>query len=994
MRAGNTGIRALHGLIGTSGSNHMTCNLRGLTGYRRLMYTRRLHVGWRQLRLRDPKRSCTLQSKLSGNASVKHHGLGKTSTSIWIFLVGQGRHIQALEELKELARVLLRLVTRQFEVQTAERIRRGLQLYSAYSRLWGEEAAKLWLKSIRRLLITKGKRFLLSAVCFSNYNWDANKISDESLRSAVRDLNSVEELCKATVQCECCGKRQVIDQQMSNIDYCMCGGELGYTNTSRVYDSWEPFIERAHHIVWRKKHEVHQHLYAYKVYGTYDDVCLSAFMEVQLNSDFRTEWDDTALQLRVLDSQKESNSDLIYWLVKYSHFFADRDYIYKRRFLWDEEKQEAVILNEAVSLDNVPEEKGVHRVSEYWSTMVIRAKEDASKPGLEYTLTYFDNPGTSLPQWLTNFIAVTGFPSFLQKVHEAAVSLQAVHEEGKDVYISLPEELRYPSISKLEKPSLKEPAVLDIVSEDLRPDIIEEAPEVVGMSKPSEVPMLLLEDSKTKKLEGIDTINEVPSITIEASESKAEVESYRPPVDQLLEREERKELEEVETFHKDTEEKEVLEKYVPEEKEVHLLDELKVNEEIVKPGDEICTELENEEKSIADRFRPGDEMISKSKKIEPSPSKKVSTSNGDKSLHVKHGSKVVEIDILEGMEVMAPDLDEKTALSKNVEKFTLRAIEELESKEVLVKQLKYIKRKFKLFKEHAVERKETSMKKMEELETRSRYEALDNQTQKHLERLFDAMREVLQADKEMRTGKGLLSRTPVGSEEEEPQNEGGLDTRDPCNPTSPVRPVEKTSDGERSDSPDKKKSKAKGDTSVKEPKSPDEPPPTPPSQPSGSADLAGSVTGSECAEEVASSEVETYNGIDTVVNDQQNNISYHARKPWLSIPYAMGWWESKKEKAEEEVIPSTIGEENVDLNVSENYLNGIVSHVWYFVGLGWIMGTKPELCAEDKDLSEENILSNVSNSSDKEENFNWYWYPVSGAYRLYVWAFRSSKENA
>lgn len=53
------------------------------------------------------------------------------------------------------------------------------------------------------------------------------------------------------------------------------------------------------------------------MYGHYDDVSLCAFTEVQLNTGYRTEWDDTALQLRVLDSEENSNSDLVYWLVKF-----------------------------------------------------------------------------------------------------------------------------------------------------------------------------------------------------------------------------------------------------------------------------------------------------------------------------------------------------------------------------------------------------------------------------------------------------------------------------------------------------------------------------------------------------------------------------------------------------------------------------------------------------------------------------------------------------
>ena len=43
------------------------------------------------------------------------------------------------------------------------------------------------------------------------------------------------------------------------------------------------------------------------------------------------------------------------------------------------EMREVVIMSEAVSPDVLPEEKGVHRVNEYWSTMVIRALGDVDQ---------------------------------------------------------------------------------------------------------------------------------------------------------------------------------------------------------------------------------------------------------------------------------------------------------------------------------------------------------------------------------------------------------------------------------------------------------------------------------------------------------------------------------------------------------------------------------------------------------------------------------------
>ena len=37
------------------------------------------------------------------------------------------------------------------------------------------------------------------------------------------------------------------------------------------------------------------------------------FLRVQLDTQFRKQWDDTANELRVVEEYKEENSDLVYW---------------------------------------------------------------------------------------------------------------------------------------------------------------------------------------------------------------------------------------------------------------------------------------------------------------------------------------------------------------------------------------------------------------------------------------------------------------------------------------------------------------------------------------------------------------------------------------------------------------------------------------------------------------------------------------------------------
>lgn len=62
------------------------------------------------------------------------------------------------------------------------------------------------------------------------------------------------------------------------------------------------------------------------------------------------------------------------------------------------------------------------RVKEYWSFMVIHPTSNSfKKPGLEYVLTYFDNPGIVLPPAITSWVAQKQMPDFLNKLYIATL---------------------------------------------------------------------------------------------------------------------------------------------------------------------------------------------------------------------------------------------------------------------------------------------------------------------------------------------------------------------------------------------------------------------------------------------------------------------------------------------------------------------------------------------------------------------------------------------
>ena len=143
-------------------------------------------------------------------------------------------------------------------------------------------------------------------------------------------------------------------------------------------------------ITWRS--EVRPGLYAYKVYVHYEDITAEDFLHVQTDVEYRRQWDNTALSLEIIDQDpaKGSNSQVIYWEMLWPKLFANRDYVYNRRFFVDRAKRVIVIVNKSIKHPKCPQKPKNQRVDEYWSFMVIKPKTTFNKPGVEFVLTYFD----------------------------------------------------------------------------------------------------------------------------------------------------------------------------------------------------------------------------------------------------------------------------------------------------------------------------------------------------------------------------------------------------------------------------------------------------------------------------------------------------------------------------------------------------------------------------------------------------------------------------
>ncbi|KAK2579200.1 hypothetical protein KPH14_002720 [Odynerus spinipes] len=266
----------------------------------------------------------------------------------------------------------------------------------------------------------------VGAVGVSVYNWDRERIPDEEVNSYSQELEGIYKLRDSTVVCTKCRLRIIIDSssKQPGIEYCQCHGAKT-TATLNKDHGWQPYIERQDMLVWRRQ-ESDTGLFAYKVYGSFSDVTAEDFLQVQIDIDYRKQWDATAQELQIIDTDPDSttssnhSADVIYWEMIWPKLFANRDYVYQRRWIIDKEKRIVVIVSKGTDHPDAPVKPGTHRVRTYWSYMVIKPYKEFHQPGIEFGLTYFDDPGVRVPSAITAWVAVAGLSDFLSRMRQAS----------------------------------------------------------------------------------------------------------------------------------------------------------------------------------------------------------------------------------------------------------------------------------------------------------------------------------------------------------------------------------------------------------------------------------------------------------------------------------------------------------------------------------------------------------------------------------------------
>lgn len=358
-----------------------------------------------------------------------------------------------VQHIKHSSNATLKSWCYQCESILAQRSRRLQQLFTFYHRVYGPQGLKLLIRSYHRQLPQfKGKSFVLSAVgvmgltangAGNNFDWTKERLSLANFDICQRDIefintlpnNKLCDLCKANRMkfCYCLvgNKKCVSPSGQATRANCKKPFQFAKNGTdgaavmgaaviqNAVEQPWEPYMSKDQFSIWRR--EERSAMYSYKVYARFTDISAADLLHVQVDLDYRKEWDNTAVALHMIeeDPMPGTNSHLIYWEMQWPKLFSNRDYVYCRRFICDDKRKVMMVANRGTSHPNYPQYANKVRVTDYWSFMVIKPFRSFQEPGVDYVLTYYDDPGLPIPQSVKSWVTQKQMPDVLENMYHA-----------------------------------------------------------------------------------------------------------------------------------------------------------------------------------------------------------------------------------------------------------------------------------------------------------------------------------------------------------------------------------------------------------------------------------------------------------------------------------------------------------------------------------------------------------------------------------------------
>ncbi|CAG2103060.1 unnamed protein product [Medioppia subpectinata] len=366
--------------------------------------------------------------------------------------VRDGRSVwdQLRDELNAKVILFVTLLRQQSNVYMSLRLRRMAQICGLYNRIYSESTVnKLMsqmlirlkaraLQSLRNRLSGDKKandsiKCLMSAVC-GLFCWDSQRITDGDLRQTIRDFETVQRVGASN--------RIPNNDNMPKSTSFSVSAETHSMNDND--GQWEAVIMRDDFKLWRKAIP-NTSLYQYKVFGTFNDIPARSFFRVQMDTEYRKKWDKLVIKLDIIEKEpffadkdqqscEDSGNQVLHWIMKYPYPMNTRDYVYLRRARIDIKQNLMVLVSKAIEFPKLPETTQHVRVVDYSSQMVIKPHTSFDECGFDYLLTYFDDPRAAFPSPAYNWMAVSGVPDFVQKLHSAALQLYTSNNHKSNLY--------------------------------------------------------------------------------------------------------------------------------------------------------------------------------------------------------------------------------------------------------------------------------------------------------------------------------------------------------------------------------------------------------------------------------------------------------------------------------------------------------------------------------------------------------------------------------
>lgn len=190
------------------------------------------------------------------------------------------------------------------------------------------------------------------------------------------------------------------------------------------YKEWKEFLRNDKCTVFRKR--LPSGIYEYRVQASFNDVSAKNLFRTQVDGDYRKKWDSYVIDLKVVESNPETSSELVHWVTKCPYPFATREYVYLRRQKIDAENKAMILYQQATDKTNIPQDPKVTRIDTYLSKIIIKPhSEDFNQTGCDFLLSYYDNPKMMLPTRVIDLAASRGIADSVNRMYKAAKELDS-----------------------------------------------------------------------------------------------------------------------------------------------------------------------------------------------------------------------------------------------------------------------------------------------------------------------------------------------------------------------------------------------------------------------------------------------------------------------------------------------------------------------------------------------------------------------------------------